>query len=113
VPLRDEFQLLDEKCTKLRQGKELDQDFLKEVRTHIELCEHIAKTDEERSVIGRTTYWWRKRANLFGLGMKAKEPPKLLPAGTGVAVLTFNDKRFLRSLRIKVDENEDDGAGNR
>lgn len=108
MPLRDEFQLLDEKCTKLRRSTGLNQEFLKEVRTHIELCEHLVKTDEERAVITRTAYWWRKRATRFGLDMKQ---PKLLPAGTRPTVLTFNDKRFLRSLRIKVEEkDEDDGA---
>ena len=119
MPLRDEFQLLDEKCTKLRRGQDLSQNFLKEVRTHIELCEHIAKTDEERSVIGRTAYWWRKRATNFGLGMPEPDSVpaqagsrKLLPAGPPKYELSTNDKRFLRSLRIAPngDKKDEDGG---
>ena len=109
MPLRDEFQQLDEKCTKLRRGKELSQEFLKDVRAHIELCEHLARTDQERAVITRTAYWWRKKATRFGLDMKQ---PKLLPAAAKTPEeIEAYDRKFLRSLDIApFSSDEDDGA---
>ena len=111
MTLRPEFELLDYKCTKLRLGQDLSQDLLKEIRTHIELCEHIAQTDEERSVVGRTIFWWKKRSTNFGLSMPIENfvpteggGRKLLPAPPKKYELSANDRRFLRSLCITADE---------
>ena len=80
---------------------------MKKIRDNILLCEHIAETDIEKRTIFRTTYWWRKRASLFGMDLN----PKLLSGSTKEKEeIEANDRRFLRSLRIAADKTENDGA---
>ncbi|MBI2068841.1 MAG: hypothetical protein HYT67_01925 [Candidatus Yanofskybacteria bacterium] len=104
--LLPEFELLDTQFWQLRANKDVDQDFLRKIRDHILLCEHIAGSEEERSIITRTTYWWRKRASLFGMDLN----PKLLSGSTKTREeIEANDRIFLRSLHIAADGPPEDG----
>ncbi len=119
MDLRPEFEILHEYFVRLRRGTDLDQSFMKMVRATIEWCERVAHTEDEKLVVRWATYWWRKRATNFGLGMPIEDTvsvggggQKLLPAPPKKFELSPNDRRFLRSLRIAADkeEDEDDGA---
>lgn len=107
MKLRPEFELLDTQFWKLRANKNVGRDFLKRVKDNILLCEHIAEREEEKSVISRTTYWWRKRASLFGMDMS---PDNLLSGAVKTqAEIEADDRKFLHSLLIAADEPSKDG----
>jgi len=104
---RPEFELLDEYFHRLYDNVGIDQEFLRRVRDHIELCEHIAEADEDKSRIVRTVHWWRKRAALFGLDM----PGRVLVPVPRDRNFNASDRRFLYSLRIAADGfSEDESA---
>jgi hypothetical protein len=107
MKLRPEFELLDLHFQQLRCNLGIDQGYLAKVRDDIRLCEHIVKEDYEKSVIVRTTYWWRKRASVFGMDMEVK-----LLAGTTRTKeeVEADDRIFLRSLRIAADDEEDSAS---
>lgn len=98
--MRQEFKLLESYFKRLYADYEIDQEFLRKVSAHIDLCERIAgsnatESDKECAVINRAKHWWDRRAEIFSMTRKNN---------LSQDEVKKNDIEFLRSLGITLDE---------
>ena len=89
------------------------------IRGVILICEFYAKEESEKRLLKKACFWWNQLAEFWNGKDKGeklelielkKEVVKEVTALTirSKLSLTTSDKKYLRSLRIKWDENEDE-----
>lgn len=118
--IREEFQILNEYSEELKKALISKASIyvyrLLKIADHITLCNHLAKkTESENHIIHTSSYFWKKCVERW-IEYKKVDPKstiQLQSKKTWEEVITKDDQRFLKALRITAeipnpDNNEDD-----
>lgn len=119
--LREEFQILNGYSEELKKALTAKLPMyvyqLLKIADHITLCDHLAKkTESEKAILYTSSHYWGKCAERWiKYKIDQKNTSRSLLKKTWEEVITKDDKRFLRELRITVgisspNNNEDDKA---
>jgi len=96
--MRPEFVRLDRYFKEMSACANISRDRLAEIKKRIDSCQLMECKDEERSILIRTLYWWRKRNALFGVNRIREDNSPLDLSGHR---FTEEDLKWLRTIETQ------------